>query len=120
MAKGRRGGFPQGGMRGGGNQMSQLMKQAQKMQEDLAAAQEEVETMKAEATAGGGVVRVVMGAGHQIEVLEINPGVVDPEDIDMLQDLVTAAVNEAARQLDQMTEARMAQITGGGLGFPGF
>lgn len=120
MAKGKRGSYPPGGMRGSGNQMSQLMKQAQKMQEDLAAAQEEVGTMKAEATAGGGVVRVVMGAGHQIEVLEINPGVVDPEDIDMLQDLVTAAVNEAARQLDQMTEARMAQITGGGLGFPGF
>ena len=76
--------------------------------------------MKAEATAGGGVVRVVIGAGHQIESLEINPGVVDPEDVEMLQDLVTAAVNEAARKLDEMTEARMAQVTGGGFGLPGF
>ncbi len=120
MAKGRRGAYPPGGMRGGGNQMSQLMKQAQKMQEDLAAAQEEVAEMKAEASSGGGVVRVVMGAGHQLEVLEINPGVVDPDDVEMLQDLITAAVNDATRQLDQMTEARMAEVTGGGLGFPGF
>lgn len=121
MAKGKRGGYPRGGgMPGGGNQMNQLMKQAQKMQEDLAVAQEEVAEMKAEATSGGGVVRVILGAGHQIELLEINPGVVDPEDVEMLQDLITAAVNDAARQLDEMTEARMAQVTGGGFGIPGF
>lgn len=120
MAKGKRGGYPQGGMRGGGSQMNQLMKQAQKMQEDLAAAQEEVAAMKAEATAGGGMVRVVLGAGHQIEVLEINPDVVDRDDVDMLQDLITAAVNEAARQLDEMTETRMAEVTGSGFSFPGF
>ena len=119
MAKGKRGSYPPG-MRGGGNQMSQLMKQAQKMQEDLAAAQEEVALLKAEASAGGGVVRLVMGAGHQVEVLEINPDVVDPEDVEMLQDLIAAAVNDAARQLDQMTEERMAQVTGGGFGLPGF
>ena len=120
MAKGKqRGGFPRGGMPGG-NQMSQLMKQAQKMQEDLEIAQEEVAGMKAEATAGGGGVRVIMGAGHQLELLEIKPEVVDAEEVDMLQDLITAAVNDAARQLDQMTEERMAQVTGGGLGFPGF
>ncbi len=103
-----------------GNQMNQLMKQAQKMQEELAIAQDEVAEMTAEATAGGGVVRVVLGSGHQIQVLEINPGVVDPEDVEMLQDLITAAVNDAARKLDDMAEARMAQVTGGGLGFPGF
>jgi len=119
MAKGRRGGFPRGGMPGGG-QMNQLMKQAQKMQEELAIAQEETASMKAEASAGGGVVRVILGAGHQIEMLEINPGVVDPEDVEMLQDLITAAVNEAARKLDEMTEARMAQVTGGGFNLPGF
>ncbi|NLA81918.1 MAG: YbaB/EbfC family nucleoid-associated protein [Clostridiaceae bacterium] len=119
MAKGKRGGYPRGGMPGG-SQMNQLMKQAQKMQEELALAQEEAAEMKAEATAGGGVVRVLIGAGHQIESLEINPGVVDPEDVEMLQDLVTAAVNEAARKLDEMTEARLAQVTGGGFGLPGF
>ena len=118
MAKGKRGSYPPG-MRGG-NQMSQLMKQAQKMQEDLAAAQEEVALLKAEASAGGGVVRLVMGAGHQVEALEINPDVVDPEDVEMLQDLIAAAVNDAARQLDQMTEERMTQVTGGGFGLPGF
>ncbi len=120
MAKGRRGAYPPGGMRGGGNQMSQLMKQAQKMQEDLAAAQEEVALLKAEASTGGGVVRLVMGAGHQVELLEINPDVVDPDDVEMLQDLIAAAVNEAARQLDEMTEARMAEVTGSGFGLPGF
>ena len=120
MARGRRGGFQQGGMSGGGNQMNQLMKQAQKMQEDIAIAQEEVDAMKAEATSGGGVVRVVIGSGHLIEELEINPDVVDPDDVEMLQDLVTAAVNDAARQLDEKSEARMAQVTGGGLGLPGF
>lgn len=119
MAKGKRGGFPRGGMPQG-NQMNQLMKQAQKMQEELALAQEEAATMKAEATAGGGVIRLVMGTGHQIEELEINPAVVDPEDVDMLQDLIVAAVNEAARKLDEMTEARMAQVTGAGFGLPGF
>lgn len=119
MAKGKRGGYPRGGMPAG-NQMNQLMKQAQKMQEELALAQEETAEMKAEATSGGGVVRVVVGGGHQIESLEINPGVVDPEDVDMLQDLVTAAVNEAVRKLDEMTEARMAQVTGGDFGLPGF
>ena len=119
MAKGRRGSYPQGGMRGG-NQMSQLMKQAQKMQEDLAAAQEEVALMKAEATAGGGMVRLVMGAGHQVETLEINPDVVDPQDLEMLQDLLTAAFNDAASHLDQMTQERMAEVAGGGLGLPGF
>ena len=119
MARGRRG-FPRGGMPGGGNQMNQLMRQAQKMQEELALAQEEVAEMKAEASVGGGVVRVVLGAGHQIEELVIDPAVVDPDDVEMLQDLITAAVNDAAAKLDEMAEARISQVTGGGLGFPGF
>lgn len=121
MAKGRRGGgFPRGGGMPGGGQMDQLMRQAQKMQEELQIAQEEAALMKAEATAGGGVVRVLMASGHQIEELEINPDVVDPEDVEMLQDLVTAAVNEASRKLDEMTEERMAEVTGGGFSLPGF
>ncbi|MGI6157516.1 MAG: YbaB/EbfC family nucleoid-associated protein [Saccharofermentanales bacterium] len=119
MAKGRRGGYPRGGMPGG-NQMNQLMRQAQKMQEELALAQEEVAQMKAEAAAGGGVVRVTVGEGHLVESLEINPGVVDPDDVEMLQDLVTAAINDAMRQLDEKMEARMSQVTGGGFNLPGF
>lgn len=119
MARGR-GGFPRGGMPGGGNQMSQLMKQAQKMQAELEKAQQETADMTAEATVGGGVVRAVVGGGHQVQELEINPAVIDPEDVEMLQDLVISAVNEAMRALDEKVEARMSQVTGGGLGIPGF
>lgn len=119
MGRGRRGGYPRGGMPGG-NQMNQLMRQAQKMQQELEQAQEEVAEMTAEATVGGGVVRVVIGAGHQIQELDIKPEVVDPDDIEMLQDLIAAAVNDACRQLDEKAEERMSQVTGGNLGFPGF
>jgi DNA-binding YbaB/EbfC family protein len=90
--------------------MNQLMRQAQKMQQDLAQAQEEVAEMTAE----------VIGAGHQIQELEIKPEVVDPDDIEMLQDLIVAAVNDACRQLDEKAEERMSQVTGGNLSFPGF
>lgn len=115
MSKGFRGGFP-----GGGNH-NQLMQQVQKMQRKIAEAQEEAATMTGEAEAGGGMVKVTCNSDHQITEIAINPGVVDPEDIEMLQDLVTAAVNEAMRNLDQKVEERMGQATGnlgslGGLG----
>ncbi len=124
MARGR-GGYPGGGGRqrgggGGGNQMDQLMRQAQQMQEELSKAQEETAEMTAESTAGGGVVRAVVGGNHQILELEINPDVVDAEDVEMLQDLVSAAINDAMRQLDEKVEARMSQVAGGNLNFPGF
>jgi DNA-binding YbaB/EbfC family protein len=119
MAKrGFRGGFPGGG---GGN-MKGLMQQVQKMQRDMEAAQEETRLMTGEAQAGGGVVKVSVDADRMITSLEIDPSVVDPDDVEMLADLVTAAVNEAIRNLDEKVEKRMSAVTGGmdlG-GFPGF
>ena len=111
----RRGGFP-----GGGN-MNQLMKQAQAMQRKIAEAQEEAAQMTGEAEAGGGVIKAVVNGDHQLVSLEIEPDVVDSEDVEMLQDLITAAVNEAMRDLDEKVEARMGQVTGGmGMGLGGF
>ncbi|MDI9460523.1 MAG: YbaB/EbfC family nucleoid-associated protein [Saccharofermentanales bacterium] len=115
-------GMPRGkGGFGGGGNMNQLMQQAQKMQRELEKAQQETAEMTGEATVGGGFVTVTVGADHQIISLELAPEVIDPEDPEMLQDMVTAAVNEAMRDLDSKIEARMSKVTGGaGLGFPGF
>lgn len=113
MAKGFHGGFP-----GGGN-MNQLMKQAQMMQKKLEKAQEEAAALTAEATAGGGMVKASVSSDHQLTALEIKPEVVDPEDVDMLVDLVTAAVNEAMANLDKAVEERMGAVTGGMGGFGG-
>lgn len=118
MAKGfQRGGF-QGG--GGGN-MKGLMQQVQKMQREMEKAQEEAASMTGEASAGGGVIKVVVDGERQITSLTIDPGVVDPDDVEMLQDLITAAVNEAIRDLDKKVESRMSTVTGGlDIPLPGF
>ena len=108
MAK--RGGFPGGGM---GN-MGAMMKQAQKMQAELAKAQEEVKTMSFEATAGGGMVKVTALGDNTIQSIAIDPEAVDPEDVEMLEDMVLAAVNEALRGVSDMAAARMSAATGGG------
>ena len=102
MAK--RGGFPGGGM---GN-MGAMMKQAQKMQAELAKAQEEVKTMSFEATAGGGMVKVTALGDNTIQSIAIDPEAVDPEDVEMLEDMVLAAVNEALRGVSDMAAARMS------------
>ncbi len=107
----RRGGFP-GGM-GGGMNMQSMMQQAQKMQQRMAALQEEIEAREVEATAGGGVVKVVASGKKVIKSIEIAPEVVDPDDIEMLQDLVIAAVNEAIEKADAMMQEEMGKITGG-------
>ncbi|HBP37961.1 MAG TPA: YbaB/EbfC family nucleoid-associated protein [Clostridiales bacterium] len=112
MSKGSRGGFP-GGMGGMGGNMNQLLQQAQRMQQEAAKAQEEIAAMTAEATAGGGAVKVVINGERQIVSLAIDPGVVNADDVEMLQDLVTAAVNEAQRKFAEMSETRMSQVTGG-------
>lgn len=122
MAKGRRGGFPGPA---GGNNMNQLLKQAQKMQEQIAKAQEEAEAFTGEAEVGGGMVKVSVNAEHQISSIEIKPEVVDPDDVEMLEDLITAAINEAMRQVDEKTAEHMGKATGalgglGGLGGFGF
>ena len=117
MAKGGyRGGMPMG--MGGKNQM-QMMKQAQKMQQDLLKMQEEMESREYEATAGGGVITAVVSGKRELVRVNIDPEAVDPEDVEMLQDLVISAVNEAMRQAEDAMESSMQSLTGG-LNIPGF
>ena len=111
-----RGGFP-GGFPGMGN-MNQLMKQAKKMQEQMAKLQEELEQKTVEASAGGGVVTVVANGKKEVTEIRIAPEAVDPDDVEMLQDLIMAAVNEALRQAEEMVQSAMNKITGG-LSIPG-
>lgn len=102
--------------------MKQMMRQAQKMQAQLAQAQEEIVDMTYEASAGGGMVKVTAGGDMSIHSIEIDPAAVDPEDVEMLQDMVTAAVNEALRGINQISESRLSAVTGGMNipGMPGF
>ena len=95
-----------------------IMKQAQQMQRRMAELQEELENKKVEASAGGGMVTAVVSGKQQLLDLKIEPAVVDPEDVEMLQDLITAAVNEAIKQSQQMAQEEMAKVTGG-LNIPG-
>lgn len=111
MAKG---GFQGGGM---GN-MNNMIKQAQKMQKDMMKVQEELELRQIEASAGGGAVTVVVTGKKELVSIKIKPEVVDPEDVEMLQDLILAAVNEAIRQAEEMVSGEMGKLTGG-LGLPG-
>ncbi|HHV96797.1 MAG TPA: YbaB/EbfC family nucleoid-associated protein [Clostridiaceae bacterium] len=110
-----RGGFP--GF--GGANINNLMKQAQKMQKEMAKLQEELESRTVEASAGGGAVNVVVSGKKEILEINIKPEVVDPEDVEMLQDLIVAAVNEALRKVDEMVNSEMSKLTGGLGGFPG-
>jgi len=110
MAKGGfRGGMP--GM-GGGN-MGQLLQQAQKMQRDMERIQEEIKNSTVDATAGGGVVQITIDGTHAIRSLTIDPKAVDPDDVEMLQDLIIAAYSEAARKLEELSAAKMGPVTGG-------
>ena len=112
MAK--RGGFP-GGMPGN---MNNLMKQAQRMQRQMEESQKELETKEVTGTAGGGAVKVTVSGKKEVTKVELDEEVVDPEDIEMLQDLIMAATNEALRQIDEISQAEMSKLTGGlgGLG----
>ena len=109
MAKGR--GF--GGGFGGGMNMQAMMKQAQKMQENMMKAQEEIAQMETTGTAGGGMVTATVTGTSTLKSIEIKPDVVDPDDIDMLQDLVVAAVNEALKAANEKSQSQMSAITGG-------
>ena len=95
-----------------------IMKQAQQMQRRMAELQEELENKQIEASAGGGMVTAIVSGKQQLLGLKIEPTVVDPEDVEMLQDLITAAVNEAIKQSQQMAQEEMAKVTGG-LNIPG-
>lgn len=98
--------------------MKQMMRQAQKMQKELNKAQEEIATMSFEATAGGGMVKAVASGDMAITSLTIDPDAVDPEDVEMLQDMVVAAVNEALRGVSELSNQRMSAVTGG-MNIPG-
>lgn len=117
MAKGSHGGFP-GGL-GGGN-MGQMMAQAQRMQRELEKAQEEIAMMNVDATAGGGAVSVTINGEHQITRLVIDPAVVNADDVEMLQDLIIVAVNDAQKQFEALSAERMNKVTGGRGLPPGF
>jgi DNA-binding YbaB/EbfC family protein len=95
-----------------------IMKQAKKMQEKMARLQQELETRTVEAQSGGGMVRVLVNGKFEIVSLTIEKDVVNPEDIDMLQDLIAAAVNEGIRKSQEMAQSEMSKITGG-LSIPG-
>jgi DNA-binding YbaB/EbfC family protein len=114
MARGFSGGF------GGGGNMNNLMKQAQKMQRDMERIQEELAEKTVEATSGGGVVKVVATCDKKIRELTIEPEAVDPDDVEMLADLIIAAVNEAIRKAEETSAAELGKVTGGlGGGMPG-
>ena len=112
MAK--RGGFP-GGMPGN---MNNLMKQAQKMQRQMEEQAKALEEKSYTAQSGGGAVSVTMNGKKEIQELVLTPEVVDPDDIEMLQDLIVAAVNEVIRQVEEEANAMMGKMTGGMGGFP--
>lgn len=108
-----RGGFP-----GMGGNMNNLMKQAQKMQKQMEDAQKEIESKSFEASVGGGAVTVTVTGKKQITAVKIKPEVVDPDDVEMLEDLVLTAINEALKKADEETSALMGKLTGG-LNIPG-
>lgn len=114
MAK--RGGFPGGGMPGN---MSNLMKQAQRMQRQMEEGQKELETKEFTASAGGGAVEVTVSGKKEFVGVKLSQEVVDPEDIEMLQDLIVAAANEALRKAEEANAELMGKMTGGlGGGLP--
>ena len=105
-----------GGYRGpmmGGGMNANMVRQAQKMQQDMLKMQQEMESRTFDATAGGGMVKATVSGKHELVALEIDPEAVDPEDVEMLQDMVIAAVNEAIRKADAESSANMSKLTGG-------
>jgi len=98
--------------------MGNIMKQAQKMQAKMAVMQEELKSEELEASAGGGTVKVTITGDLQVKSIVIDPSAVDPDDVDLLQDMTTAAVNEAIRSAQELAQRRMADITGG-MNIPG-
>ena len=106
------------GMGGGPQNQKDLMRKAQRMQEQLAEKQAELEEREFTVTSGGGMVEVAMNGKKEIKSLNIKPEIVDPDDIEMLQDVIMAAVNEVVRQVEETTNQELGQITSG-LSIPG-
>ena len=114
MAKG---GFPRGGMCGGMN-MQEMMMKAQKMQQDIQKKQQELNETEFSATAGGGMVTVTVTGDKTVRSIKLDPACVDPDDVEMLEDLILAGVNAALKEAGDTVEREMSKITGGiGLGF---
>ncbi|MBR1736246.1 MAG: YbaB/EbfC family nucleoid-associated protein [Firmicutes bacterium] len=111
MARGFNGGF-------GGMNMNNLMKQAQKMQKQMEQMQEDLKTKQFEVTSGGGAVKITINGKKEIQSIKIAPDVVDPDDIEMLEDLIMTAVNEAVRQAEDAINGEVGRITGG-MSMPG-
>ncbi len=109
--------LPQG-MGGGAQNMNSMIKQAQKMQTKITELQEDIENREFSTTVGGGAVEVTMSGKKEIKKLVIKPEVVDPEDGEMLQDLIISAFNDTVKQIEETTETEMGAITGG-VSFPG-
>lgn len=103
---------------GGPGNMNQMLKQAQKMQEDMTNLQADLEQREYTATSGGGMVEVTIDGKHLVKSIKINPDIIDPEDSEMLEDLVTVAINEAITNALKTAEEEMGAITGG-LNMPG-
>lgn len=112
MAKGR------GPMMPGGGNMNNMMKQIQKMQRDMQKAQDEVESTEFEASAGGGAIKVKANGKKEILSIELQPEVVDPDDIEMLQDLIIVAINDVLKSVEDESNKRMSKFSGG-MGMPG-
>ena len=109
--------LPQG-MGGGAQNMNGMIKQAQKMQAQITEVQEDIENREFSTTVGGGAVEVTLSGRKEIKSLTIKPEVVDPEDVEMLQDLIISAFNDTVKQIEETTEKEMGAITGG-VSFPG-
>ena len=106
------------GMGGGPQDMNALIKQAQKMQDDMAELQEELDEREYEVSAGGGVVTIKINGRKEVQSIDIKPEIVDPDDIEMLTDVLVAGINEAIRKVEDTNNEEMGKITGG-LGMPG-
>ena len=106
------------GMGGGPQNMQAMLKQAQKMQENIEAKKAELEAKEYVVTSGGGMVEITMTGKHKVKAIGINPEVVDPEDVEMLEDMLVAALNEVTRQIDEEAERELDSVTGG-LNIPG-
>ena len=106
------------GMGGGPQNMNQIIKQAQKMQDDMKALQEELDATEYEGMSGSGVVKATVSGKHDVVAIKIDPSVVDPDDMEMLEDLVAAAVNDGIAKAKKDSEERMEKVTGG-LNVPG-
>lgn len=106
------------GMGGGPQNMQAMLRQAQKMQEDIETKKAELDEKEYTVTSGGGMVEITLKGNHEVKTIGLNPEVVDPEDVEMLEDMLVAAFNEAIRQINEESERELGKLTGG-LNIPG-